>query len=135
MGCGERLAEVVYDTSVLMLLYDGVDVFEEAGRVLGSKPACVILTQVVEELRRLASSRSVRKRRAAAMALRELERRGCKVVEAGGVDVDDAIVRYASSNCRAIVATADRELRRRLRERGLPHLFYKADRRSLVLEG
>ncbi len=135
LGCSERLARVVYDTSVLMLLYDGVDVFEEAANALLSRPECVVTSRTVEELRRLASSRSARKRRAALLALREIERRGCRVVDSPGGTSDDAILAYLARDPCAVAATADRELRRRIREMGLPHLFYKHDRRGLVLEG
>ncbi len=134
MGCRERLRRVVYDTSILMLLYDGVDVFESAAEALATKPECVILKPTLEELEKLAESKSIRKRRAARLALTEIEKRKCRIVEAEG-PADDAIVRYVVGDCEAVVATADRELRRRLREKGIPHLFYKSDRRSLMLEG
>ncbi len=134
MGCSERLRNVIYDTSILMLLYDGVDVFEEASSTLVSRPGCIVPRRVVEELERLASTPSTRKRRAASLALREVQRRGCRIVDTSSPAADDAVVELARLYRDAIPATADRELRRRLREHGIPHLYYKHDRRSLVLE-
>jgi rRNA-processing protein FCF1 len=135
MGCGERLARIVFDTSILLLLYDGVDVFEEAADLLGSKPECIIPKPVLEELKQLMSSRNLHKRKAAKLALDAIERRGCKIVETNSSKADDAILEIVSRNCGAIAATADTELRRRLRERGLPNIYYRSSRHGLMLEG
>jgi len=135
MGCGERLARVIFDTSILLLLYDGVDVFGEAEELLGSKPECVVPKPVVEELKRLLDAKSIHKRRAAQLALTALERYGCRVAETGSEEADDAIVEIVSRDCRAIAATADTELRRRLREKGLPNIYYRRSRHGLMIEG
>jgi rRNA-processing protein FCF1 len=118
-----------------MLLYEGVDVFESAAAALLSNPECIVTRRTIEELKALASSKSARRRRAALTALKEVERRGCKIVDVEGATADDTVIAYVVKDPCAVVATADRELRRRIRELGLPHLFYKHDRRSLVLEG
>ncbi len=129
-----RLKRAVLDTSVLMLAYEGVDVIGEIERVLESKPELVVTSRVVEELQRLASSQSTRKRRAARLALQLVERY-CKVVSAKGETADDTIIDYVVRDREAIVVTADRELRRRLRELGIPHIYYKEERKGFKLEG
>ncbi len=133
-SCGDRLRRVVYDTSILMLLYDGIPVFEEAERVLETLPECIVPSKVVDELKRLASTGGVRKKRAARLALQLIERKGCRVVDVPGDTGDDAVIAYVLEDCEAIPATADRELRRRLREKGLPHIYYKLEKAGLVLE-
>lgn len=136
MGGCERLRRVVYDASILMLLYDGIPVFEDAERVLETKPECIVPRQVVEELERIASSREVKRRRRALLALQVVRERECRIIDVEGVRTgDDAILLYVLRDCRSLPATADKELRRRLREKGIPHLFYKAERGGLVLEG
>ncbi|ABM80306.1 PIN domain-containing protein [Hyperthermus butylicus] len=136
MGCSTRLRRVIFDTSMLMLLYDGVDVFGQVEELLDAKPECIVPRPVVDELQRLASSgQSLRQRRAARLALHAIELRGCKIVETTDVSADDAILELALSDPVAIVATADGELRRRLREKGLPNIYYRRSRHGLMLEG
>ena len=136
MGYSKRLKRVVYDTSILMLLYDGVDVFEESASLLLSSPECIIPSQVVEELRRLAErASSIHRRRAARLALEAIERKKCRIVNIEADNTDDAIISIVVNDPEAIVATADNELRRRLREMGLPNIYYRRSRHGLMLEG
>ncbi len=135
MGYSERIRRVAYDTSILLLLYEGVPVFDEAAELLASKPECVIPRQVVEELRRFASEGpGLHRMRAARLALQALEKRGCKVVEVEAGDADDALLELALRDGSLIVATADNGLRRRLREKGLPNIYYRRSRHGLMLE-
>lgn len=136
MGYSKRLKRVVYDTSILMLLYDGVDVFEESASLLLSSPECVIPSQVVKELKRLAErTSSIHRRRAARLALEAIERKKCRIVNIEASNTDDAIISIVVNDPEAIVATADNELRRRLREIGLPNIYYRRSRHGLMLEG
>jgi len=136
MGYSKRLKRVVYDTSILMLLYDGVDVFEESASLLLSSPECVIPSQVVKELKRLAErTSSIHRRRAARLALEAIERKKCRIVNIEASNTDDAIISIVVNDPEAIVATADNELRRRLREMGLPNIYYRRSRHGLMLEG
>ncbi len=117
-----------------MLFYEGVPVFEEVAAALESKPECIVPVQVKEELERIAShAHGFRKRRAALMAL-SIIANNCRIVDSRGDSGDDAIVYYVISDCESVPVTADRELRRRLREKGIPHLYYKAERRGFILE-
>ena len=136
MGYSKRLKRVVYDTSILMLLYDGVDVFEESASLLLSSPECVIPSQVVKELKRLAErTSSIHRRRAARLALEAIERKKCRIVNIEASNTDDAIISIVVNDPEAIVATADNELQRRLREIGLPNIYYRRSRHGLMLEG
>jgi len=132
--CRERLGKAVLDASVLMLIYDGVAIFEEIENVLGSIPKCVVPKQVLDELEKIARRGQPKKRRAALLAL-DVIKRNCSIVEPSGATGDDAIIDYVASDCDAIPVTADRELRRRLRERGIPHIYYRAEKKGLELEG
>lgn len=51
-----------------------------------------------------------------------------------GESVDDALLRYALEN-NAIVATSDRELRRKLREHGVPEIYLREESMRIDIEG
>ncbi|BEP18622.1 hypothetical protein PYJP_19740 [Pyrofollis japonicus] len=135
MGYSQRIRRIILDTSALMLLYDGVQVFEEAEELLLSKPECIVPKPVIEELERIASAKdkTLHQRRAARLALQVMEKKGCKIVDVGQ-SADDAIIELARALKDAVVVTADNELRRRLRELGLPNIYYRKSRHGLMLE-
>ncbi len=59
----------------------------------------------------------------------------CRVVDVDGAgSADDALLLLALRSPDTIVATADNELRRRLREHGLPNIYYRRSRHGLMLE-
>ncbi|NOZ89113.1 MAG: 30S processome protein Utp24 [Crenarchaeota archaeon] len=134
MGYSQRLRRAAYDTSALLLLYEGVRVFEDVEDSLDARPECIVPRQVVEELERHAASRRLHLRRAARLALEAIRSRGCRVVEAPGGSADEALLWLALHDPELIVVTADNELRRRLREHGLPNVYYRASRRGFALE-
>ena len=129
------MRRVAYDTSILLLLYEGVPVFDEAAELLASNPECLVPRQVVKELERLATAApGLHRRRAARLALALVERK-CRVVDVEGAETaDDALLLLALRDPGTIVATADNELRRRLREHGLPNIYYRRSRHGLMLE-
>ncbi len=130
-----RLRRAVYDTSALMLLAEGVRVFDDVEELLEAKPECIVLKPVLEELEKHASSRSVRKRRAARLALSIVEKR-CRIVDFGaGMLADDAIVEYVLRDGEAIAVTADTGLHRRLLRLGIPHVYYREERRGFEISG
>ena len=135
MGYSARIRRVILDTSILMLLYNGVQVFDEIEELLLSKPECIVPRSVVKELEKISKSsdKTLHQRRAARLALEALEKKGCRVIETG-LSADDAIIELATRLRDAIVATADNELRRRLRELGLPNIYYRRSRHGLMLE-
>ncbi len=135
MGCSSRIKRVVFDTSILMLLYDSVPVFEEVSRVLESLPECIITRQVLAELEKIAENSTSEKKRAARLALEAIEKHKCRVVEVEARDADESIIEYVLFDREAIAATADRELRRRLRKKGVPNIYYRESMHGLMLEG
>lgn len=135
MGYSPRIRKVILDTSILMLIYHGVRVFDEIEDLLLSKPECIVPQPVVQELQAISASseKSLHQRRAARLALEIIKKRGCKVVEVG-LKPDDALIDLATRYPDAVVATADNELRRRLRELGLPNIYYRRSKHGLMLE-
>ncbi len=116
------------DTSLLMLLADGIDVLDQ----LESRGAiCVVPKSVLEELKRHASSPG-RKGRAAKLVLSIIENRCYLLDERIEKHTDDDIVALALKY-KLAVATADKGLRRRLL-RKVPTLYLREGQRRIFSE-
>jgi len=108
---------VLLDTNALLLPHQhGVDVFSEIDRLITETHETITLSTVAGELKALADSAS-EDGVAANVGLRLLEGKKVKMVPSSG-PVDDAIVEYAASK-NAVVCTNDRDLKRRLKARGV----------------
>ncbi len=102
--------------------------------MLYSNPECLVPAQVARELEKLSvQGPGLHRRRAARLALAAVQRR-CRIVEVEAESADDALIVLALSDPELIVATADNELRRRLRELGIPNIYYRRSRHGLMLE-
>lgn len=127
--------KILFDTNFLMIpLRFGVDVFEEAGRVLSQLPEYYVTRSVLSEIRLLKQGASPSLDKELCFAEKLAER--CKVLEVEaeeGETVDESILRTAVER-RMIVGTTDAELRRRLREAGVKVLILR-QRRYLELVG
>ncbi|ADV65632.1 PIN domain-containing protein [Desulfurococcus mucosus] len=131
-----RGVAVLLDTNMLLLMAEGIPLMDQIEEKLLAKPRYIVITPVLNELAKLASTGKPSVSRRARLAL-EIISRFCEVVEyqlKPGEKVDDAIVRYALEN-EAIVATSDRELRRRLREHGLPEIYLREESWRIDVEG
>jgi len=125
---GKIAIKVLFDTNFLMAAFEGpVDVVERVEELLEAKVRPIILKSQLRELERIASSDERQKAaRIARAALEYMKKKGFEVVENGGRAVDDAIVE-TSKREGYIVATNDRELRRRLRRSGVNVIYMKSD--------
>jgi len=117
---------VVFDTSVLMALYERIQVFELLEDLLGEFE-CVVPLCVINELMKHLSSRSTRKSKAAEFALNIVKQR-CSTVECIQVsEVDEAVVLTAKS-LRAFIATLDQEMKKLARNLGVAVLYYRSSK-------
>ncbi len=108
---------VVLDTNFLMLPDQaGIDIFSELDALIGGAYRLVVPMGVIEELEGIKHASRGRDGRAASVALALIERRDVDVVASTG-DVDGFIVAFAAEHG-ALVATNDRDLKRRLRKQG-----------------
>ena len=127
--------KIIFDSNFLMIPFElGIDVFEEVEKILSVRVEPVILPPVLEELERLASRGKPKVRRLASSAL-ELAKRCVKLEYARlpGETVDEYLVRVARDNGMA-VATADLELKKRLRAEGVPTIYVR-EKSRLDLDG
>ncbi len=126
---------VVLDTNMLLLMADGVPVLDNIKEALETEPLFIVLKPVYNELVKLASSGGNKLRRKARFAL-EIVEKYCKIVDfelKEGESVDDGIIRFALEN-KAIVATNDRELRRKLRALGIPEAYLREEAWRVVVD-
>jgi rRNA-processing protein FCF1 len=125
------MVKVIADTSFLMI--PGVlmvDILTEMERLLEGKPELVVPTPVLRELERLSAEGKPGEKSAARIAL-EIARRG-KPVEADE-PADEAILKLAGK-LRCPVGTADANLRKELRRRGLPVVYLRGES-HLTMDG
>ena len=131
----EEPVKVVLDANFFFVPSQfNLDIFEELANLLNQRFEPILLSSTQKELQGLAKSSSPKKRKQAQLALRLAEK--CHVVPAEkGLreTYDDVIVRVAAM-WKSPVATNDRELRRRLRNLGVPVIFLRQKHR-LELEG
>jgi rRNA-processing protein FCF1 len=123
-----RKPRIVLDTNMLLLIADGINIFEQIEEQLLAKPEYIVLKPIIKELEKLAIKGKPLLRRKARLAL-EIAGRYCKIIdvkEKPGEKVDDIILRYAKEN-NAAVATNDKELRKRLRRNGIPEIYLREE--------
>jgi len=116
-----RYKGIVVDTNMLLIPYQyRVDIFREFERLL---PGLKIYTvpQVVKEVERLLYTGSLEERLAAKIATKLLER--VEILEVDPEVPTDRILLELSDDY--IIATNDRELRRKIRERGGTIIFLR----------
>jgi rRNA-processing protein FCF1 len=125
---GKIGVKVLFDTNFLMSVFEKpVNAVERVEELLETKVRPIILRSQLRELEKIASSEKRHKAARIARAVLEyVKKRGFEVVDDEGEVVDDAIVE-ASKRGGYIVATNDRELRRRLRESGVSVVYMRSD--------
>lgn len=125
---------VVFDTNFLTVPAEfGVDIFAEAERILERKISFVVLGAVLEELKRNLDNAGGLEGTKFRVALDLVERCDIHAYEGEASSVDDKILAYSHSTG-AILATNDRELRRRAAAQGIPVLYLRSKKR-LDLDG
>jgi len=102
-----------------------VNVIGRVEDLLEAKVEPIILKSQLKEIERIASSRRWRASRIAKTLLKLIESK-FEVVDDPGGNVDEAIV-GVSKREGFIVATNDRELRRKLRKNGVTVIYMKSD--------
>jgi rRNA-processing protein FCF1 len=126
---------IILDTNFIVVPADfSVDIFLEAETLLERQLEFILLPSVVQEIESKASqTKAHHKKFGIAKALFER----CSIVKVNEslseLAVDDQLLEHAIAS-NGILATNDRELRRRARAKGVPVLFLRGKKR-LVLEG
>ncbi|NPA47348.1 MAG: nucleotide-binding protein [Thermococci archaeon] len=127
---------VIPDTNFLLIPGQfGVDVFSELERILDVRFRVLVPTAVIKELSVIERKSRGRDLLAVRMA-KEIVKRfdTVDIGEFGRAPTDELIYAYAASRPNVIVCTNDKELKKRLRQAGVP-VVYLRSRKILKLEG
>ena len=126
---------VILDANFLLVpVQFNLDIFEELANLLNRRFEPILLSSTQKELQGLAKSTSTKTQKQALTALRLAEKcRFVTVEKSVNETYDDVIVRVAAE-WKSPVATNDRELRKRLRQLGVPVIFMRQKHR-LEMEG
>mgnify|MGYP001073914203 FL=1 len=126
---------VIFDSNFLFIPSQfQLDVFEELTNLLGQRFEPVLLSPTYRELLKIAEEGSPKMRRQASLALKLAEKCRLIHIEKGQEETHDDVIVRVAAEWRCPVATNDRELRKRLRNRGIPVIFLR-QRSRLELEG
>jgi len=127
--------KVVVDSNFLFIPAQfHIDIFEGLTKLLNQRFEAVLLSTTYNELLKMAEKGSPSRRKQASVALKLAEK--CRVVDVAKnreETNDDVILRIAAL-WKSPVATNDRELRKKLRNRSIP-VIYLRGKSHLELEG
>jgi rRNA-processing protein FCF1 len=131
----EEKIKIVLDSNFLLIPSKfHFDIFEELANLLNQQFEPILLSTTQKELQGLAKSSSTKMSKQAMLALKLAVK--CRVIlveKCSKETYDDVIVRVAAK-WKSLVATNDRELRKRLKKLGLPVVFLR-QRQRLELNG
>ncbi|MGB9725115.1 MAG: PIN domain-containing protein [Fervidicoccaceae archaeon] len=127
---------VLLDSNALLQLYKGVHLFEDIESALESSPEYICPDAILNELEKLSVGKG-EIMRAAKLAL-EIAREKCKTIVTGEESGDRALIKLAAylseKGERVLVATSDRELRRKLSILGIKTAYYRESQHRFEVE-
>lgn len=113
---------VLLDTSFLLAILElHINLDSELDRILDEKYEIMIPEAVLDELKKIAEKNDKRGRMAN-LALRIAS--AYRIIREKG-EADDVLINLALSKRKVIVATSDRNLRKRLRRLGIPTIYVR----------
>lgn len=123
------MKKILLDTNFLLIPSAlGVDIFKEIARIADFKYGLCILDRTRDELDRIINTQSGRHRSAAKLALELISAQHLKILKTEThKNVDELILSKANSR-NFIVATQDRELKRKLRLKNVPIIVLRQKR-------
>ncbi len=121
MALHSNVEKVAFDTNMLLgIAQFKVDIFAETKRILGAFQ-CIIPEQVDYELEMLGKKPGHRAEVAVAREL--MAKNGCKTVKMKALNADDALKKLSEE--KTIIATNDKELKKRVKELNGQVLFLR----------
>ncbi len=108
------MKKILLDTNMLLVPYQfKIDIFKEIDRIIDEKYKIFVIDKTIDELEKLIKGNKEKEKRASMLALQLIKKKKIEVVNTQGKYVDDIIVKIKDKN--TIVATMDKELRKRLK--------------------
>lgn len=135
MTCKNDLL-VILDTNFLMLPANlGLDIFNALDHIVQRAYKPVVLSGILGELEKLHLEGGKKQKMAVKLALKFAEK--CAVLEEELLEkenIDDYVIRVAEKHYPCAVATADNNLKKRLKDKGIPVIFLRQKKR-LEIDG
>jgi rRNA-processing protein FCF1 len=127
--------KVILDSNFLFIPSQfHIDVFEGLMATLNQKFEPILLSPTHKELQRIAQKGPPKMRQQASLALRLAEKCRIAEVEQGVRETPDDVITRVAAEWRCPVATNDRALRKKLRDKNVP-VIYLRKRSRLEIEG
>jgi len=127
--------KVILDSNFLFIPSQfQIDIFEELMTLLNQKFEPILLSPTHKELHRIAKKSLPKMWRHALLALKLAEK--CRIIEVkqGLEETPDDVITRVATDWKCPVATNDRALRKRLRDKNVP-VIYLRQRSHLEMEG
>ena len=127
------MKKIILDTNFLLI--PGifcVDIFSEIKRVCDFKYELCVIDRTINELEHIVISSKGKYKKAASLSLELIKKNRVKIIKTEkNMSVDDSIVLLSNKNC--IVATQDKDLKRRLKKVRIPIITMR-QKRYVILE-
>lgn len=127
---------ILLDTNTLIQLYEGGNLFEDIEGSLDVSPIYICPDAVLAELEKF-SLKTDELGRASRLAL-NIAKNKCKIMNTGEISGDRALIKLAyeltKKGERVMVATSDRELRKRLSQMGIRTIYYRKTQHRFEVE-
>lgn len=118
--------KVLFDSNILFAqIQFKVDIFSGVEDVLNTRVEAFILPQTLSELKGLAQSRQLKTVKEARTALKLAEQCTVLPVKAQPHEKTDDLIVRAAKECSCAVTTNDKELRKKLRVKGVPVIYLR----------
>jgi rRNA-processing protein FCF1 len=121
------MKKIILDTNFLTIPYQfNIDIFEEIDRIIEENYEVMTLDGVVRELKALMKAKG-KNAVAAKLGLELIKKKNIKIINTKEKNVDITIV--AISDKDTIVATNDRNLRKKLKNKNIKTLYLRSKKR------
>jgi len=128
------MQKIILDSNFLFVPFQfQIDILKELESIMGRFEP-IVLSTTVEELKKLATTKSEKTRRQTSSALRLTEKCTLVTAEKNPEDTSDDVILRKAKEWACPVATNDRNLRKRLRKEAIPTIYLR-QRKRLELEG
>ncbi len=122
--------KIIVDANFLFIpLQFKIDIFEGLGNLLNQRFEPILLSTTHQELQNMTEKGSPKLRKQAAEALGIAKKCHVANVEKIRDEANDDVILRVATKWKCPVATNDRELRRKLRDRGIPVIFLRGKNR------
>lgn len=121
------MKKIILDTNFLTIPYQfKVDIFEEIKKVVPENYELATLDGIIKELENLAKNKG-KDSKAARIGLELIEKNQVKIIKTEEKKADDSIVEISDEN--TLVATNDKELRQRLKDKNVKVIYLRSKTR------